>query len=116
MQRLSIISFFLFTLISGFVFSQNKSKLETIEIKTSGVCDMCKTTMEKAMAYEKGVKKSNFNVETAILTVTYNPEKTTPEKIKKAITEVGYDADELKANERSYDKLNACCKKGAHKK
>jgi cation transport ATPase len=77
---------------------------------------MCKETLEKAMAYERGVKSSNLDVESAILTVLYNPEKTSPEKIKKAISLVGYDADELQANEKAYNKLNACCKKDAHKK
>jgi cation transport ATPase len=87
-----------------------------VQIKTSAVCDMCKTTLEKAMAYEKGVKKSSLNVESAVLTVYYNPKKTDADKIKKAVTEAGYDADEMKANIRAYDKLNACCKKDAHKK
>jgi hypothetical protein len=68
------------------------------------------------MAYERGVKSSNLDVESAILTVLYNSEKTSPEKIKKAISLVGYDADELQANEKAYNKLNACCKKDAHKK
>jgi cation transport ATPase len=77
---------------------------------------MCKETLEKAMAYERGVKSSNLDVESAILTVLYNSEKTSPEKIKKAISLVGYDADELQANEKAYNKLNACCKKDAHKK
>jgi cation transport ATPase len=77
---------------------------------------MCKESIEKAMAYERGVKSSNLDVESAILTILYNPEKTSPEKIKKAISLAGYDADELPANEKAYNKLNACCKKDAHKK
>jgi cation transport ATPase len=95
-------------------FSQNK--FQELKVKTSAVCDMCKETLEKAMAYERGVKSSNLDVESAILTVLYNSEKTSPEKIKKAISLVGYDADELQANEKAYNKLNACCKKDAHKK
>lgn len=95
-------------------FSQNK--LQELKVKTSAVCDMCKESLEKAMAYERGVKSSNLDVESAILTILYNPEKTSPEKIKKSISLVGYDADELHANEKAYNKLNACCKKDAHKK
>lgn len=95
-------------------FSQNK--LQELKVKTSAVCDMCKESIEKAMAYERGVKSSNLDVESAILTILYNPEKTSPEKIKKAISLAGYDADELPANEKAYNKLNACCKKDAHKK
>lgn len=84
-----------------------------LKIKTSAVCDMCKETMEKHMAFEKGVKRSSLDVESKILTVTYNPQKTTPEKIRKAVSKSGYDADDVPANPKAYKKLNACCKKGA---
>ncbi len=92
--------------------AQDKSKkLETITIKTSAVCDMCKNTLEKNMAYEKGVKKADLNVESKVFTITYNPQKTTPEKIKKAINNAGYDADESPADPKAYENLHACCKK-----
>lgn len=97
------------------VFSQEVKKIETIEIKTSAQCDQCKERIEKAMAYEKGVKKSNLDVETAVLTVEYSPKKTSPEKIKKTVSDVGYDADEVLANPDAYQKLPTCCKKGGHK-
>ena len=99
----------------GYAFSQKANKTETISIKTSSQCDMCKHTLEKAMAFEKGVKSSNLDVPTSVLTVEYNPSKTTPEKIKKAVSEAGYDADDVPANPAAYEKLNSCCKKGAHK-
>jgi periplasmic mercuric ion binding protein len=84
------------------------------KIKTSAVCDMCKETLEKAMAYEKGVKESSLDVDSKILTVTFNPKKTTLEKIRLAIVKTGYDADGQLADERAYNNLNACCKKDAH--
>ena len=93
--------------------AQNSNQ-QTIEIKTSAVCDMCKTTLEKAMAYEKGVKSSSLDVDSKMLTVTFDARKTDANKIKKAVTAVGYDADELPAQERAYNKLDDCCKKGAH--
>ncbi|MFN4233590.1 MAG: heavy-metal-associated domain-containing protein [Bacteroidia bacterium] len=88
-----------------------KNTTETITIKTSAVCDMCKNTLEKAMAYEKGVKKADLNVETKLFTITYNPKKTNPEKIKKAINKAGYDADDSPADPKAYENLHACCKK-----
>jgi mercuric ion binding protein len=91
-----------------------KDGTETITIKTSAVCDMCKETIEKAMAYEKGVKTSDLNVETAMLTVTFDPKKTSAEKIKASLNKTGYDADDLPADPKAYDNLNPCCKKGAH--
>lgn len=80
-------------------------------MKTSAVCKMCKKTIEKAMAYEKGVESADLDVPTQVLTVQYRPAKTNPEKIKNAVTKVGYDADEVPANPRAYYKLNGCCKK-----
>ncbi len=90
-----------------------KDELQTITIKTSAVCDMCKETIEKAMAFEKGVKTSELNVDTKILTVTFNPKKTSDEKIKKAVTFAGYDADEMPADPKAYENLDPCCKKDA---
>ena len=49
---------------------------------------------------------------TAMFKVTYVTKKTNPEKLRLAITKIGYDADELKADEKAYNKLPGCCQKG----
>ena len=85
----------------------------TIHIKTSAVCDMCKETMDLAMSYEKGVKSSELNVDTKILTVTYLPKKTDANKVRIAVTKSGYDADQLPADPKAYNNLHSCCKKDA---
>ncbi len=92
--------------------AQKTNKTTTIVIKTSTQCDMCKERVEKAMAYEKGVVSSNLDVSKAEFTVIYKPTKTSPEKIREAISEVGYDADDVIAVKKAYDALPACCKKG----
>ena len=89
----------------------SKDGIQTLQIKTSAVCDMCKETLEKVMAYEKGVKESNLDVDSKVLTVKYDARKTSPDKIRKAVILAGYDADELTADPKAYDNLNACCKK-----
>lgn len=91
-------------------------KTTTIEIKTSAQCSMCKETIEKAMAFEKGVVKANLDVETKVLSVTYKTAKTSPETIRKAVSAVGYDADDVKADEKAYSKLADCCKKPEDRK
>jgi mercuric ion binding protein len=90
-------------------------KLSFVKIKTSAVCDMCKETIEKAMAFEKGVKKSNLNVDSKYLSVWFNPKKTTSENIRISLTKIGYDADNYPAQNKAYEKLNECCKKDSHK-
>lgn len=105
--------------LSFYSFSQENrpieaKKKETITIKTSAQCDMCKERIEKALAYTKGVKKSNLEVESKMITVVYNPAKTSPEKLRKAISKAGYDADSIPADTIAYENLPGCCKKGGH--
>ena len=45
------------------------------------------------------------------VTVRYNLAKTTTEAIRTAISKLGYDADDVKADPKAYEKLPACCKK-----
>ena len=84
---------------------------EQVQLKTSAVCDMCKTRLEKAMAYEKGVQAAVLDVPTQVLTVTYRPDKTTPAALRTAVQKTGYDADSEPAEARAYDRLPDCCKK-----
>ena len=87
------------------------STVVELKVKTSAVCGMCKETIEEALAFEKGVKKSSLDVKSQIVNITYNSKKTTPEKIRLAISNSGYDADDVPANPKAYRKLNDCCKK-----
>jgi cation transport ATPase len=87
-----------------------QAKLDTVKIKTSAECDMCKTKIEKEVGLTKGVKRATLDLATRELTVIYNPSKTTVAKIKTVISNAGYDADEVKANNRAKNKLPDCCK------
>ena len=94
-------------LISGTSFAQNK---DTVRIKTSSICDMCKRTIEGDLAFEKGVTYSSLDLETNVVTVVYKPKATNPDIIRKRLTKIGYDADSLKAIPSAVDKLPECCK------
>lgn len=94
--------------------SKKSSKLQTVKIQTSAQCEMCKTRIEETLAFEKGVKLSNLNLEDMIVTVSYNAKKTNVDKIRKAISNVGYQADEVLADPKAYEKLPACCQLGGH--
>lgn len=85
-----------------------------VEIKTSAVCDMCKEAIESDLTFEKGVKSAVLDVDSKILTVVYKPGKTDAETIRKRVTKVGYNADNLKRDPKAYDNLPMCCKDGAH--
>ena len=109
MKKTVIISM-LFLMLFGVSYAQ-KAKLDTIKIQTSGQCEMCKERIEKALVYEKGVKKANYDESNAIVTIIYNPAKTNPETLRKVITALGHDADDQLADPKAYAKLPNCCKK-----
>lgn len=91
------------------------TKNTTIVIKTESIqCGECKERIEEALIKEKGVKSVTVNVEKKETTVVFNPKKTNVDAIKKAISAVGYDADEVVAETTAYEKLPACCQKGGH--
>jgi len=98
-------------LLSGSWAVAQEAKTATIEIKTSAQCEKCKATIEKAMAFEKGVVKSDLDVETKVLKVTYKTARTNPETIRKAVSMAGYDADDVAADPKAYSSLSDCCKK-----
>jgi len=90
--------------------SAQKGKLDTINIKTSAECDMCKEKLETELGRTKGVKSVVVDLKTQVATVVYNSSKTNPEKIRTVISNIGYDADDVKANNRAQNKLPECCR------
>jgi copper chaperone CopZ len=93
------------------ILAQPPVKQAEIAIKTSAQCEMCKERIEKALAFEKGVKRVELNLETKTVTVIYRTGKTEPAKLRKAISKTGYDADDVPADQGAYNMLPACCKK-----
>ncbi len=85
-------------------------KSETVEILTSAVCDMCKERIEKAVYNTKGVKAVTLDVDSKIATVKFNPKKVSADDIKVVISEAGYRADDVPANETAFNKLPGCCR------
>jgi len=110
MKRVMIILYvLLFTQV--ILFAQKvENKYSEIKINTTAQCKMCKERIEKALAFEKGIKGSELDLETKILTVTFKTGKTTSDTIRKAVTKLGYDADDMKKDERAYNNLPGCCK------
>ena len=90
--------------------------IKEIKILTSAQCEECKPTIEKAVKKISGIEKVNLVVKTKMAEVKYDADKTSPEKIKKAINLAGYDADETKADPKAYNKLPKCCQVGGHEK
>lgn len=88
----------------------SQPKESTIVIKTSAVCGMCVETIEKGFAFEKGVKSSSVDLEANTVTVTFRNNKTDAETVKKALTHLGYAADDMDPDPTAYEDLHYCCK------
>ncbi len=101
-----LFAFSMLLTITGF--SQTKSD-KSESIKIWGNCGMCEETIENA-AKKAGAVTAAWNEESKMLAVSYNSSKTSSYKIQQAIALAGYDTQDLKANDKAYDKLHGCCK------
>ena len=108
MKKITLI---LFLLTATGLTAQTAS--DTVTIRTSSVCETCKEIIEHDLSFEKGVKSVRVHLDSGTVTVVYLPAKTTPEKIRVALTGIGYDADSLKADPKAFRKLPECCRKPA---
>ncbi|WP_052324144.1 heavy-metal-associated domain-containing protein [Flavihumibacter sp. ZG627] len=96
-------------LIATIALSAAKAQdVKTDTFKVWGNCGMCKKTIEKA-ANVSGVQKAEWNRETKVFTLLYNPALTTNEKIQKAIAAAGYDTEKFTGDDKAYEKLPGCC-------
>lgn len=108
-QNTIFLVFFMTVFFTGILYAQENIK--TASIKTSAQCDMCKSRIEKHLSKQDGIIESDLHIETAICSVKYDSTKISPDDIRLEISKVGYDADDIKANKRAYEKLPKCCKK-----
>lgn len=90
---------------------------QTSIIKTVIHCDHCKACetcgqlFNQKLLREPGVKMVALDEKAMTIKVTYSTKKTDLAKIKTAISKLGYDADDVKADPKGYESLDGCCKK-----
>ena len=105
----------LFSIQNGI--AQNGKKNEKAVIKTTihcdhcQVCETCGQLFDSEMLKIKGLKMYELDDKNMTITVHYNGLKTDLNAIKLAISKLGYDADEMKADVVAYENLDGCCKK-----
>lgn len=95
-------------MITGVVFAQDKRKTETAEFKVEGICGMCKERIENASLL-KGVKFTEWNLDTHLLKVIYRPDKVSLDDIHKSIAKAGHGTEKVNADMDAYEKLPICC-------
>ncbi len=88
--------------------AQNKNAKTSIEV--DGVCMMCKDRIEKAAIKAKGVKSAQWDVNTHMLSLIYNEQKTSIANIEQSIADSGHDTNSVKAKDEVYNAIDDCCK------
>ncbi len=71
---------------------------------------MCEKTIESSLNGHEGIGKADWDKETKMISVTYDPSIMDEEKIKEKIAGVGYDSDSHRAKDEVYNSLPNCCK------
>lgn len=63
-------------------------------------CANCEKKIKGNLRYEKGVKRIDTSVEQQKVTVKYDADKTSADKLQKAFEKFGYKARQVKADEK----------------
>lgn len=99
-----------FTIFVFSTFAQDTSTEVKEKFKVYGNCEMCKKTIDAAAKSVDGVKSAKWNIEAKTIMVKFDSSKTDLDAIKKAIANAGYDTEEFRAKDETYNALHNCCK------
>lgn len=103
----------IFCVISSSVaqYQQTQKAAGKAVIKTPTVqCNVCKDKVEFFISHTEGVSSVKVNIKQKTTTVTWINDRTTLENIKVAIANLGYDADDIEAEEYAFKRLPKACK------
>ncbi|RME97680.1 MAG: copper chaperone [Bacteroidetes bacterium] len=83
--------------------------LTTATFKVLGNCGMCKRTIETAAMSVEGVKTANWDVDSKVITLSFDAEVATVLQIHQKIAAAGYDTENIRAEDAAYQALHTCC-------
>lgn len=91
----------------------------TDTIQTSAECGQCKERIEGKLNFTKGVKFAELDFVSKELVIRYKPGVISKKEIYSILNELGYDADDKKADPEIVKTLPVCCqpdgmKSGGH--
>jgi mercuric ion binding protein len=81
---------------------------KTESFKVWGNCGMCKDRIEKTVKAE-GASSAAWDTKTKMLTVSFDPTKTSVDAMGKKLAEAGHDTGKYKADDKVYNALPGCC-------
>lgn len=115
--------FILIGLISMITPLVGQSEIREVKILTNMHCMNCKKKIENELGYTKGVVEAVADLETRVVTVKYNSQQISPEKLVETVQKLGYQATVLNQSNQAIpvessttgkencEKKSSCCKK-----
>ncbi len=98
-----------------FLFLATKAQFKkpvTVQISTpQAQCAECKLKIENFMKAEEGVAKVVVDIKKKLTIITFLSDRTNIENLKTALANLGFDADDVTAEESQYKQLPICCKR-----
>ena len=98
-----------------FAFAVNAQSIKSDTLKVYGNCAQCRSHIQKA-AKAGGASVASWNVDTKVLTISFDQTKTSSQKIQAKIAEAGYDTRDVRASDAAYNHLDECCQYDRKKK
>jgi mercuric ion binding protein len=104
------------TLLLAIILPALAAGMTTATISLSTLqCGGCKNRIEGKITTLEGVQSVVVDIEKKEATVVFDPAVTNLATIEAAISKVGYDANDTKADPDMQKKLPTCCQPGGHK-
>lgn len=107
MKTIKILTLVLSIIFVNIAAAQDSAEIKEIKFKANVECNNCKAKIEKNMAFAKGVKAVDADVETKIVTIKYKADKTTPKDIETELKKCGYGAELVTSNSSCSKKCNS---------
>ena len=107
-MRKSLFAMLVMLMVSAVTFAKD---IKTVVFTTTPQmhCENCENKIKNNLRFEKGVKEITTSVDNHTVTVKYDADKTTPDKIQQGFKKFGYEARQLKDGEKIKRDLNEQC-------
>lgn len=82
---------------------EGKKEKAEVTFLVSMTCENCQKRIEDNISFEKGVTALDVNLPQKTVTIEYRKDKTSPDKLKAAIRELGYTVTPLRLSKPEKD-------------
>jgi mercuric ion binding protein len=108
MKKIYLYTLCLFGLITV-GFAQPKPIAKAVIQTPTVQCEACKDRVERRLFKEDGIASVKADYHKHTVTVSYYKDRTNIENIKTSLANLGYDADDVTADEEAYKSLPKTC-------